>query len=165
MKILLNPTQLTCTITIGDWPPAKGVQKLIGFSRGLSFHRVDYFPYWHISNSIVLGYNRSENEDTVRIWAYGYVKGEHFQHLLCEVKPKTEIDAELRYNEHVCAAHVKEKRYSWPNYAKVIPTGFKTLPLGFQLFPYAEIDGTDIQTPLMVDIKDLKINGKMIKIK
>ncbi len=145
-KPLWNPTQLTCTITIGNWHPCTGIQKITGFSRG-----------WHHWNSIRLGYNRSENEDTVRLWAYGYVKGEHFQHLLNEVEPKTEIEVDLRWNKYLCAAHVKEKRYSWPTYMKVIPTGFKTLPIGYQLFPYAEIDGTEIRSKFEVEIKDLKI--------
>jgi len=154
---------MTFTTTVPDMKPCKGIQKICGFTRGLSFHRVKYFPYWHISNSIVLGCNRSENEDTVRLWAYGYIKGEHFQHLLHEAEPKDEMEVELRFNLYVCAAFVKYKQYSYPTYAKVLPTGFKTLPVGWLLNPYAEIDNTNNKTPFHCQVEDLRVNGREIK--
>jgi hypothetical protein len=162
-KPLYNPTQLTCQITIGDWPACEGVQKLIGFGRGLGFHKVDYFPYWHISNSIVLGCNRSENEDTVRLWAYGYVKGEHFQEKLGNHKIGENIFTDLRWNEYLCMAAVYYRTETYRQFKNI---GFNTLPIGFLLNPYAEIDGKENkQIPFEVEIKDLKVNGKMIKIK
>ena len=95
MQLLYNPTQLTCNLTIGDFPPCTGIQKLTGFSRG-----------WHHWNSIRLGYNRSENSDVIRLWLYTYIRGK----------------------------------------------------LGYQLYPYAEIDGTEIRKPFEPDVRDLKIS-------
>lgn len=161
-KPLYNPHTLTCTITVPDMLPSAGIQKIIGIARGLSFHQVDYKPYWHVSNSIVLGCNRSENEDTVRLFAYGYVKGDHFQHLLHEVEPNTKIEADLRFNQYLCSAKVKEKRYSWPTYTKMKRTGFKTFPIGFLLNNYAEIDNTNKQTPFHCLVEDLRVNGRKI---
>jgi len=161
IKPLWNPTQLTCQITIGDWPACEGVQKLIGFTRGLGFHRVDYFPYWHISNSIVLGYNRSENEDTVRIWIYGYLDGVHIQSMLTEKNVGEKLDVCLKWTKFLNAQlHQGKKRVKYYS----TPIWNNTLPIGFLLYPYAEIDGPENKrTPFQVDIKDLKVNGKLIK--
>jgi len=164
MKLLLNPTRLTCQITIGNWPAAKGIQKLTGFTRGLGFHRVDYFPYWHISNSIVLGYNRSENEDTVRVWMYGYLNGKHFQTQIAEVKPKDKIEPILRWEQRLLGISAIVMK-DGVNIGAEYKHWHKTLPIGFLLNPYAEIDGKENKrTPFLVDIKNLKVNGKLIRI-
>lgn len=151
---LWNPTKLTCQIVIGNFPASKGIQKITGFTRGLAFHRVDYFPYFHISNSIVLGYNRSENEDTVRLWFYGYINGEHFQELLCEKNVGHKLAVDMQWNRWCCLAALYDGVGSYRCFKN---TGFKTLPIGYQLFPYAEIDGTETKMKFEVEIKDLKI--------
>jgi len=162
-KPLYNPTQLTCTITIGDWEPCAGVQKLIGFAKGLSFHRVPYFPYWHHSNNIRLGYNRDSWESPVRLFMYAYVNGKLIDPKECVLglfPVGLELTVDLCFDKHICAAAM------WLFSMNSVKTGFKTLPLGYLLNSYAELDGAkNEQIAFKVDIKDLKVNGKMIKIK
>lgn len=163
MKLLWNPTVMTFDLEIGNWPPCEGVQKLGGFGKGLAFHRVDYFPYWHHSNSIRLGYNRDTWKSPIRLFMYAYVKGELIDPKECVIgddyKPETKIEATLKFNKYGCAAIVKEKRYSWPTKAKVISTNFKTLPIGYQLYPYAETDGTN---PKEIPF-NIKLNNVVIR--
>ena len=157
--IIYNPTQLTCTIVIGDFPPCEGIQKLTGFSRGLKFHKVKYFPYWHISNSIVLGYNRSENEDTVRLWAYGYVDGKHFQELIGDFKVGEKLVPHLYWLKTITAIEIYNEVGRFTSHEVIKRRNNKTLPIGFQLFPYAEIDGPNNErVKLNVEITDLKIS-------
>jgi len=142
MRILWNPTQLTCNLTIGDWPAVEGIQKITGFSRG-----------WHHWNSIRLGYNRSENTNFVRLFLYAYVKGKRNEQLITTVKVGTKVDVELSFKHHVFAAIIRGKfgQYSKVEYAPIY------FPIGYQLFPYAEIDGTEKRTPFNPDIRDLVV--------
>jgi len=164
MKLLLNPTQLTCQITIGNWPACKGVQKLIGLGRGLRFHRVPYFPYWHHSNSIRLAYNRSENKDFVRLWNYSYFKGERLEKHIGDFFVDEKLDVKLIFDNKTIAAMVKrlhDNVYSHQgNFYRPNNIG----KFGFLLYPYSEIDGHENkQIPFEVDIKDLKVNGKNVR--
>ena len=156
MKILINPTQMSFNLTIGDWKPCKGIQKLTGFAKGLSFHRVDYFPYWHISNSIVLGYNRSENEDTVRLWMYAYLDGKQVSELIGEYKVGAKVKPNLEMTDTDYYVSVVEPLKS-TRIKQIKFNKRKTLPIGWQLYPYAEIDGTEKRSKLEVEITDLKI--------
>ena len=142
MRILWNPTQLTCNLTIGDWPAVEGIQKITGFSRG-----------WHHWNSIRLGYNRSENTNFVRLFLYAYVKGKRNEQLITTVKVGTKVDVELSFKHHVFAAIIRGKfgQYSKVEYAPIY------FPIGYQLFPFAEIDGTEKRTPFNPDVRDVVV--------
>ncbi len=142
MKLLYNPTQLTCNLPIGDWKPSKGIQKITGFSRG-----------WHHWNSIRLGYNRSENTNFVRLFLYTYVKGKRNEQLIITVEVGTKVDVELSFKHHVFAAIIRGKfgQYSKVEYAPI------WFPIGYQLFPFAEIDGTEIRTPFNPDVRDVVV--------
>lgn len=142
MRILWNPTQLTCNLTIGDWPAVEGIQKITGFSRG-----------WHHWNSIRLGYNRSENANFVRLFLYTYVKGKRNEQLITTVEVGTKVDVELSFKHHVFAAIIRGKfgQYSKVEYAPIY------CPIGYQLFPFAEIDGTEIRTPFNPDVRDVVV--------
>ena len=161
-KPLYNPTQLTCQITIGDWQPCEGVQKLIGFTRGLAFHKVDYFPYFHHSNSIRLGYNRVSMQHSIRLWLYSYVDGKRVQVPMGLVNPKEDINVSMFLGDNAVIGYWND---DFTHVKKASINAIKTLPIGVLLRPYAEIDGKENKrTPFEVDIKDLKVNGKLIKI-
>ncbi len=53
--LLWNPHTLTFSFEVPEMPASEGVQKILGIAIGLKHHRVDYFPYFHRSNSILLG--------------------------------------------------------------------------------------------------------------
>jgi len=148
---LFNPTQMQFQLTIGDWEATKGIQKISGFSRGLKFHKVDYFPYWHISNSIVLGYNRASKQHPVKLWMYGYAKGEHYQKELRSYEVGEKISPELKMNKYGHLLCIDDLN------SYVLIDNYQTLPIGFQLFPFAEIDGTNKKKPFDVEITNIKI--------
>ena len=168
-KPLYNPTTLTCSITIGDWIPCAGVQKLIGFSKGLSFHRVPYFPYWHHSNNIRLGYNRDSWESPVRLFMYAYVNGKLIDPKECvigmfEVGAEIFTNLEITETDYYASVVQKQKAVKWKQIKFDSPRA--TLPIGYLLGNYAELDGPENeQIAFKVDIKDLKVNGKNVKIK
>ena len=162
-KFLFNPSVMTFTTTVPDIAPSEGIQKICGFSRGLSFHRVDYKPYWHISNSIVLGCNRSSQARWVRLHLYAYVDGKNVQKDLGMFAVGDKLNIMLKWNESNCYAFVKHKRYSYPPYQAFVPTGFKTLPFGWLLGNYAEIDNTNNKTPFHCPVEDLRVNGRVVK--
>jgi len=148
--LLINPTQLTCSLEIGDWKPVKGIQKLIGFSKG-----------WHQWNSIRLGYNRSENTNFVRIWLYTYVKGKRNEQLIGTWVVGTKLDIELTFKHHVFAAIVRGEfgQYSKVEYA---PIGF---PIGYLLYPYFETDAPENKVmPFDVRIWDVMVNGMEVEL-
>jgi hypothetical protein len=148
--LLWKPHTLTFSLEIGDWKPVKGIQKLIGFSKG-----------WHHWNSIRLGYNRSENTNFVRIWLYTYVKGKRNEQLIGTWQVGTKLDVELTFKHHVFAAVVCG---DFGQYAKVeyAPIWF---PIGVLLNPYFETDAPENKViPFKVNIFDVRINGKLIKI-
>jgi len=155
---LFNPTQMQFQLTIGDWEPSKGIQKISGFTRGLKFHKVDYFPYWHISNSIVLGYNRDSKTSPIRLFMYAYVKGKQVSKIIGEYMPNTKFKSELRWtNKRGLRIELEHENLSFAGGA-YLPIYHKTLPIGFQLFPYYEIDGTNKKKPFEVEITDIKIS-------
>ncbi len=157
-KPFYNPTQLTCQITIGDWPATKGIQKIIGFGRGLSFHRVPYFPYWHHSNSIRLGYNRSENKDFVRLFNYAYLKGENLQKHIGDFFIGDKLDVKLIFDNKTIAAMVKRPADNLYHYNGSFYRPNNIGKFGFLLNPYAEIDGPENKRKAFdVEIKDLKV--------
>ena len=164
-KPLFNPSVMTFSTTVPDMKPCNGIQKICGFTRGLSFHQVDYFPYWHISNSIVLGCNRSENEDTVRLWAYGYVDGKHFQELIgyYNVGAKLYIVETWNHQRGMASVDIYNRLGTIIGF-KEVPIDNKTLPVGWLLNPYAEIDNTNNITPFHCPVEDLRVNGRVIKI-
>lgn len=141
-KLLWNPTVLTCTLTIGDWPATEGIQKITGFSRG-----------WHHWNSIRVGYNRSENTSFVRLFLYTYVKGKRNEQLITTVEVGTKVDVELSFKHHVFAAIIRGKfgQYSKVEYAPIY------FPIGYQLYPYREQDITGVMLPFEVEINNLCI--------
>lgn len=164
-KPLYNPTKLSCQLTIGNWAPVKGIQKLIGFGRGLSFHRVPYFPYWHHSNSIRLGYNRASMQHPVKLWMYAYVDGKHIQKEMGLHEVGAVIRPSLYWFSNEMVIHISDAKCNLIEYSReVVDTNALSDCIGFMLYPYAEIDGKENKrTPFEVDIKDLKVNGKMIK--
>ena len=146
MRILWNPTQLTCNLTIGNWPACEGIQKITGFSRG-----------WHHWNSIRLGYNRSDGAKFVRLFMYAYVSGKQVSILIGEfnVGAKVKVNLEMTNTDYyvsvvVPGMAVRCKQIKFDNHRF-------TLPIGYQLFPYAEIDGTEKRTPFNPDIRDLVV--------
>ena len=142
MRLLFRPIKLTCEFIVPDIEKSDGVQKVIGFSRG-----------WHHWNSIRLGYNRSENTNFVRLFLYAYVKGKRNEQLITTVKVGTKVDVELSFKHHVFAAIIRGKfgQYSKVEYAPIY------FPIGYQLFPYAEIDGTEIRSKFNPDIRDVVV--------
>jgi len=148
MRLLYNPTHLTCSIEIGDWKPIKGIQKLIGFSRG-----------WHHWNSIRLGYNRAENNNFVRLWLYTYVKGKRNEQLIGTWEIGTNLKIELSLTHDVFSAYVYGTfgQYSKVEYAPIC------FPIGYLLNPYFETDSPENKVmPFEVKIWDIKINNKTI---
>jgi hypothetical protein len=156
-KPLWNPTQLTCNLTIGDWPACTGVQKITGFAKGLAFHRVDYFPYWHISNSIVLGYNRSENKDFARLFNYAYFKGKNLQKHIGDFFVGEKLDVKLLFDDRTIAAMVKRPHENFYSYNANFYRPNNVGKFGYQLFPYAEIDGTEIRMHFNPEVRDVVV--------
>ena len=146
MRLLWNPTQLTCNLTIGDFPPCTGIQKITGFSRG-----------WHHWNSIRLGYNRDTETSPIRLFMYAYVSGKQVSILIGEfnVGAKVKVNLEMTNTDYYVsvvvpgmAVRCKQIKFDKHRF---------TLPIGYQLFPYAEIDGTEKRKPFEVDIKDVVV--------
>lgn len=157
-KPLYNPTTLTCSITIGDWEPCEGIQKIIGFSRG-----------WHHRNSIRLGYNRDSWESPVRLFMYAYVNGKLIDPKECvlglfDVGAEIFTNLEITKTDYYASVVQKQKAVKWKQIKFDSPR--VTLPIGYLLGNYAELDGPENeQIAFKVDIKDLKVNGKNVKIK
>ena len=157
-KFLFNPSVMTFSTTVPDMKPCTGVQKICGFTRGLSFHQVDYFPYWHISNSIVLGCNRSSQASWVRLHLYAYVDGKNVQKEIGMFEAGSKVDARLEWlNSRIIASVGSQYNLHW------FDKPFKTLPVGWLLNNYAEIDNTNNKTPFHCTVEDLRVNGREIK--
>jgi len=147
--LLYNPTHLTCSLEIGDWKPVKGIQKLIGFSRG-----------WHHWNSIRLGYNRAENTNFVRLWLYTYVKGKRNEQLIGTWQIGTKLDVEISLTHDVFSAYVYGEfgQYSKVQYAPNI-----SFPISYLLHPYFETDAPENKVmPFSPKIWDVRVNGRGI---
>jgi hypothetical protein len=163
-KFLFNPSVMTFSTTVPDMKPCTGVQKICGFTRGLSFHQVDYFPYWHISNSIVLGCNRSSQASWVKLWMYGYSNGVHFQEALGVFEAGTEIDVAEYWDVKRGMASIDIYNTLGVFASVSTPILTKTIPVGWLLGNYAEIDNTNNKTPFHCPVEDLRVNGRVVKI-
>lgn len=149
IKLLYKPTQLTCSVKIGDWQPVKGIQKIIGFSRG-----------WHHWNSIRLGYNRSENTNFVRLWLYTYVKGKRKEQLIGTWDVGTVLRIELSLTHDVFSAYVYG---SFGQYSKVQYAPNIWFPFGYLLRPYFETDAPENKVmPFDVKIWNIRVNGREV---
>ena len=137
MKLLYKPTKLTCDIIIPDLDKSHGVQKVIGFSRG-----------WHHYNSIRLGIRK---EDTyIVLYFYSYIKGQRTIQRIGRYEIGELVKCELNWGSYIeCKAN--------DGYAfRIAPK--HSLPIGYQLYPYAEKDGVDgVQVPIDIVIMDLII--------
>jgi hypothetical protein len=137
MMLLWKPTKLTCDIIIPDLDKSHGVQKVIGFSRG-----------WHHWNSIRLGIRK---EDTyIVLYFYAYIKGQRTIQRIGRFEIGELVKCELNWGSYIeCKAN--------DGYAfRIAPK--HSLPIGYQLFPYAEKDGVDgVQVPIEIQINNLKI--------
>ena len=163
MKPLFNPSVMTFTMVVPDIAPSEGIQKICGFTRGLSFHQVNYPPYWHISNSIVLGCNRSSQASWVKLWMYGYTNGVHFQEALGMFEEGTKINVAEKWDTKKGAASIDIYNKLGEFASMSTPILSKTLPIGWLLGNYAEIDNTNNKTPFHCPIEDLRVNGRKIK--
>ena len=138
MRLLWKPTKLTCDIIIPDLDKSHGVQKVCGFSRG-----------WHHYNSIRLGI-RKENDYCV-LYFYAYINGKRVIQRLGRFEIGEQVSVELQWGYYIeCKANDK---YAF----RVAPK--RCLPIGYQLFPYAEKDGVrGVEVPIEIQINNLKIN-------
>ena len=138
MKLLWKPTKLTCEFIVPDLAKSDGVQKVIGFSRG-----------WHHYNSIRLGIRK---EDTyIVLYFYAYIKGQRTIQRIGRFEIGELVKCELNWGSYIeCKAN--------DGYAfRIAPK--HSLPLGYQLFPYAEKDGVrGVEVPIDVDISNLRID-------
>jgi hypothetical protein len=137
MRLLYNPTKLTCDFIVPDIEKSDGVQKVIGFSRG-----------WHHWNSIRLGI-RKENDYCV-LYFYAYIKGQRTIQRIGRYEIGELVKCELNWGHYIeCKAN--------DGYAfRVAPKC--SFPIGYILYPYAEKDGVEgVQVDIDIVIMDLKI--------
>jgi hypothetical protein len=161
-KPLYNPSVMTFSMVVPDMKPSTGIQKICGFTRGLSFHRVKYFPYWHISNSIVLGCNRDTETSQVRLFMYAYVNGKLIDPKECVLglfDAGVKITPMLTWTKYVCRAEIIQDGHWVAGIHKFVEP---TLPVGWLLNNYAEIDNTNNKTPFHCQVEDLRVNGRKI---
>jgi hypothetical protein len=137
MKLLWNPTKLTCEFIVPDIEKSDGVQKVIGFSRG-----------WHHWNSIRLGI-RKENDYCV-LYFYAYIKGQRIIQRLGIFEIGEKVSVALQWGYYIeCKANNK---YAF----RIAPK--RSFPIGYQLYPYAEKDGVEgVKIDIDIVIMDLKI--------
>jgi len=164
MKLLINPTTLTFTFEIPSMPATEGVQKILGMAIGLKHHRVDYFPYWHRSNSILLGASAAVKDGPVKLWNYSYVDGVHVQEEMGVFNVGMELDAELSWGKR--ADIWLYDKGSMVEFSVAAHSPPKPLfPIGYLLNSYFETDAPENKRkPFNVRIWDIKCNGKLIKI-
>jgi len=137
MKLLWNPTKLTCEFIVPDIDKSDGVQKVIGFSRG-----------WHHWNSIRLGIRKEENYCV--LYFYAYIKGQRIIQRLGRYEIGENVSVELHWGHYIeCKAN--------DGYAfRIAPR--HSFPIGYQLYSYAEKDGVrGIEVPIDIEIMNLRI--------
>ena len=137
MRLLFNPTKLTCEFIVPNIEKSDGVQKVIGFSRG-----------WHHWNSIRLGI-RKENDYCV-LYFYAYIKGQRTIQRIGKYEIGELVKCELNWGSYIeCKAN--------DGYAfRIAPK--HSLPIGYMLYPYAEKDGVEgVKVDIEIVIMDLKI--------
>jgi hypothetical protein len=138
MRLFWKPTKLTCEFIVPDIEKSDGVQKVIGFSRG-----------WHHWNSIRLGI-RKENDYCV-LYFYAYIKGQRTIQRIGRYEIGELVNCELNWGSYIeCKAN--------DGYAfRIAPR--HSLPLGYQLYPYAEKDGVEgIEVPIDIEIMNLCVS-------
>lgn len=161
--LLINPTVLTFSFEVPEMRASAGIQKILGMAIGLKHHRVDYFPYWHRSNSILLGASAAKDGGIVKLWNYSYVDGKHIQKPMISVEPKTILKAELRWGVNTDVIIYNENGQD--DYSTVTIKRPKSSCIGYLLTPYFETDAPENKVmPFSPNISDVRINGKLIKI-
>jgi hypothetical protein len=164
MKLLLNPKVLTFTFEIPAMESTEGVQKILGMAIGLKHHRVDYFPYWHRSNSILLGASAAVDNGAVKLWNYSYVDGKKVQRGMDVYKPGTKLKAVLCWKNLADISIYKNDKPTEYSIVSAHPPQ-PLIPVGYLLFPYREQDGKENKRkPFDVRVWDIKCNGKEIKL-
>ncbi len=164
--LLWNPHTLTFSFEVPEMPASEGVQKILGMAIGLKHHRVDYFPYFHRSNSILLGASAAKDNGIVKLWNYSYVDGKHVQKEMGLFMPKTELKAELSWKYGDISIYNGK---ILDEYSTLLGTGIGVpqplLPIGHLLFPYFETDAPENKVmPFDVRIWDVRLNGRMIEL-
>ena len=145
-KFLWNPRGMSFDFVVPDMKASTGIQKIAGFSRG-----------WHHWNSVRLGINRSENKDFCRLFAYVYLKGERLENHIGDFFVGEKLNAKLIFTDRSIAVMVK--RPTEPAYyhqgSFYRPHSF-TLPIGYKLSNFAEIDHTNNQIPFKCEINNVR---------
>lgn len=143
MKILLNPKGMSFDFIVPQISPSEGVQKIAGFSRG-----------WHHKNSIRLGI-RKENDYCV-LYLYAYINGERVIKRICNVYEDIKLWATLTFRRRCLSVKIKfpggNSFESWHHFTPKF-----TFPIGYQLYSYAEEDGSDKKIPIECNVKNIKI--------
>ena len=138
MKLLYKPTNLSCEFIISDFAKSEGVQKVIGFSRGL-----------HHYNSIRLGIRKEENYCV--LYFYAYIKGQRIIQRIGRYQIGEVVKVKLHWGYYIeCKAN--------DGYAfRVAPKC--SFPIGYLLGNYAEKDGVEgIKVPIDIEIINLKVS-------
>jgi len=164
MKLLFSPETLTFKFKVPYMKQSAGIQKILGMGIGLKHHRVDYFPYWHRSNSILLGASAAVDGGLVKLWNYSYVDGKHVQEGLCVCEPNQELKVQLRWGVNTDIKIYDDQ--GWIACSSNLKPTVKSSIFGYLLFPYQEKDGKENKViPFAPEIWDVKVNGKLIKCK
>jgi hypothetical protein len=164
MKLLLNPKVLTFTFEIPAMESTNGVQKILGMAIGLKHHRVDYFPYWHRSNSILLGASAAVDNGAVKLWNYSYVNGKHIQKEIGVYEVGMELDVRLIWENIACIVIEKKGNLITHSVTSQNPPQ-PLIHIGYLLNSYFETDAPDNKRkPFDVRIWDVRINNKLIEI-
>ena len=159
MKLLFAPHTLSFTFEVPFMDATTGIQKILGMGIGLKHHRVDYFPYWHRSNSILLGASASEDNGIVKLWNYSYVDGKHIQKEMGFYAPKNKLRVELSWIDGDISIYHND---GFEEYSTFDNIG-KPCKLGYILRPYFETDAPENKVmPFDVEIWDVRVNGKGI---
>ena len=145
MRLLWNPTVMTFNFTVPEMQQSEGVQKVGGFSRG-----------WHHKNSIRLGIRKES--DYYALYLYAYVKGERIIKRIGNVYEEVNLEVKLQFKPRCVSVDVmfpSGNTFSKWHYF----TSDYSLPIGYQLYPYAETDG---KNPKRVPL-NVKLNNVVIR--
>jgi hypothetical protein len=111
----------------------------------------------------VLGCNRSSQASWVKLWMYGYTNGVHFQEALGMFEDGTKIDVAEYWDTKRGMASIDIYNKLGEFASMSTPILSKTLPIGWFLNNYAEIDNTNNKTPFHCQVEDLRVNGRVVK--
>ena len=151
--LLLNPHTLSFTFEVPEMDATEGVQKILGFSRG--------YHHW---NSVRLGASAAVDNGDVRLFNYSYLRGARIEESIVVVKPKTELDVVIKWYEGSIdfAIYHEQNHLASETY---LHKPFEPCKIGYLLNPYFETDAPENKVmPFKVNISDVRINGKLIKI-